>query len=211
MEEKLEKNNREKNQSENQPTQEKTLENVLFLDIETTGLRPETSRITIVGALTNNGLHQFYDDNEEELLTSFSTFQKTTKFDKVITYYGNNFDIPFLQNRMSHHNIPFPTMPPIQTDLYEIRKSEIQSQKDENIKNTYTPLSQSITCEKYGIYVPKNTSSEYLAKLFSKLHNTPNDVCELFLHNAIDLFALSSLYYRMKEFKVISNPVEAFL
>lgn len=198
----------------NQKEQPKPIldENILFLDIETTGLKPETSKITIIGTLTNSGIRQFYDDEEQEILKSFLNFMEDMKFNELITYNGNSFDIPFLQTRMKDHNVTVP-LPLRHIDLYEIRKSEIQIQKEENGTRGYTSATQSITCEKYGIYVPRNTSGEYMAKLFSKPSHkiTPNDVCDLLHHNATDLFALSSLYYKMKEFKTIGDPVEAFL
>lgn len=76
----------------------------LFIDIETTGLSPMSSIIYLIGC-------GYYDDNhwiceqwfaespseESQILKSFLDF--TTKFNTLIHFNGNQFDLPFIAKR----------------------------------------------------------------------------------------------------------------
>lgn len=189
---------------------------LMFLDIETTSLNPASGRITCIGFSNHFSVPgpertietQFiYDDNEKALLLRFLSFIEPL-FDTnltIITYNGKKFDIPYLEHRFQACEIRFPKefFDASHLDLYEVRKKELA---DADMK--YKSASMSETCYAYGLYIPKNTSSEYMAKLigsrFSK--NTPPtdlEINDILFHNKIDIFALSALYYRMKEFGVV--------
>ncbi len=86
-------------------------EKILFVDIETTGLSPENSVVYMIGCgYVKNGscrtIQFFADDvsDEEEVLYSFYNF--SLKYDTLVTFNGNKFDIPFLENRMNGHDMP---------------------------------------------------------------------------------------------------------
>ena len=69
-------------------------DNAAFLDIETTGLSPEFSIITLVGILDRDGYHSFvYDQNLSDLREALE------QYDLIVTYNGASFDLPF----MEHH------------------------------------------------------------------------------------------------------------
>lgn len=77
------------------------VENVLFLDIETTGLTARNTNLYMIGCLYYkdnnwNAIQWFAENYEEELqvLTAFFDFAKNYNF--LIHYNGNNFDIPYL-------------------------------------------------------------------------------------------------------------------
>ena len=85
-------------------------EDILFLDIETTGLSPKNSTIYLIGcAFYKNGtwnLKQFFADrrgDEEELVRAFITFSKEYKV--LIHFNGNRFDIPFIQFKCDRFHI----------------------------------------------------------------------------------------------------------
>ncbi|MCQ2522061.1 MAG: ribonuclease H-like domain-containing protein [Lachnospiraceae bacterium] len=78
------------------------LDDILFVDIETTGLSPRSSNLYIIGAVyhaegTWHAIQWLADKYEEEclILEAFLTFVKSYKV--LIHFNGNRFDIPFLQ------------------------------------------------------------------------------------------------------------------
>ena len=67
--------------------------NAAFLDIETTGLSPEYSIITLVGILDRDGYHAFvYDQNLSDLREALE------QYDLIVTFNGASFDLPFIES-----------------------------------------------------------------------------------------------------------------
>ena len=63
-----------------------------FLDIETTGLSPQSSIITLVGILDTDGYHSFvHGRNLSDLREALE------KYDLIVTYNGASFDLPFIE------------------------------------------------------------------------------------------------------------------
>ena len=102
---------------------------IAYFDIETTGLSPAGSQIYLIGVAYRNEdgsftIIQWFDDtskDEMKLLIKFREFIK--KFDYLIEFNGNSFDIPFVKERgkKSGVNINFNKLVPI--DIYkDIRK-----------------------------------------------------------------------------------------
>ena len=94
-------------------------ENTCFLDIETTGLNRYKDIIYLIGILYFNPrenswvLDQYFANNlneEKEVLKELSS--NITNFDKIITYNGDYFDLPFIKQRLKHYklNYQFPTI-----------------------------------------------------------------------------------------------------
>lgn len=82
-------------------------EQVLYIDIETTGLSPEHDRVILIGcAYLQHGswqLIQWYDEtgtSEADVLLSFLIFAK--HYRTLIHYNGARFDLPFLRTRIAH-------------------------------------------------------------------------------------------------------------
>jgi uncharacterized protein YprB with RNaseH-like and TPR domain len=80
-------------------------EEVLYVDIETTGLSPARDRVYLVGcAYLQQGdwqLIQWFDetgDTEADILTSFLVFAR--KYKAFLHYNGDRFDLPFLRTRI---------------------------------------------------------------------------------------------------------------
>ena len=83
------------------------IDNICFFDIETTGLSREYHQIYLIGILFFNResndwtLTQLLADSlsdEEDLLLSFTSMVKD--FDRLVTYNGDSFDIPFVKKRL---------------------------------------------------------------------------------------------------------------
>lgn len=72
------------------------LDDALYLDIETTGLSPHHSGVTVIGALYKGTFHQWVwpqaTDGLRRLLAEAAL---------VVTYNGRRFDVPFLQHHMT--------------------------------------------------------------------------------------------------------------
>ncbi len=87
------------------------LEDILFIDIETTGFSYKTSKLYLIGCVYyDNGFHtkQFFADeysDEEEILNEFFYFAKP--FKTLIHFNGNNFDIPYILGKCTEYNLPY--------------------------------------------------------------------------------------------------------
>ena len=69
------------------------IESAAFLDIETTGLSPVDSRLTMVGILDAGGYHAFVrGDNLDDLTEALE------QYDLIVTFNGASFDLPYLRH-----------------------------------------------------------------------------------------------------------------
>src|SRR5574344_2023752 len=80
------------------------IEDILFIDIETTGLSARTSSLYLIGcAFFREGTWQlrqwFAEKNTEEelLLSTFLSF--AAPFHTLIHFNGNRFDLPYIKTR----------------------------------------------------------------------------------------------------------------
>lgn len=85
------------------------LRETVFLDIESTGLRPSRP-LFLVGLLHCRGgqlvLRQYlarHPREEGPLLTALA--RELTNYQVLITYNGKSFDMPYIENRMSHYGL----------------------------------------------------------------------------------------------------------
>lgn len=98
-------------------------QDLLILHIETTSLRPQTGKVYLIGCLyyrndTWNQIQWFDESGLEEaaVLSSFQIFAKD--FRCILTYGGNRFDIPFLEERLQACGLPPMDAMPVHIDLY---------------------------------------------------------------------------------------------
>lgn len=85
-------------------------EDILFFDIETTGLSPERSDLYLIGCGTYNGSAWkvtliFNDDDrsEPEMLTYFADLM--AGYNYLVSYNGDTFDIPYMRTKFSQFDI----------------------------------------------------------------------------------------------------------
>lgn len=95
------------------------------IDIETDGLNPSYSKIILGGLLIPPGggadITQFFADNindEEELLISYANV--LTSGDILISYNGERFDLPFINQRMMKYKLNIDIDDLQSFDLYKI-------------------------------------------------------------------------------------------
>ena len=88
------------------------LDQILFLDIETTGLSADNSQLYLIGcAFYKEGnwqIRQWFAqsaEEEPELLKSFFTFAADYSF--LIHYNGNSFDLPYLRKKLLQYQLPY--------------------------------------------------------------------------------------------------------
>ncbi|MEW6036296.1 MAG: ribonuclease H-like domain-containing protein [Candidatus Micrarchaeota archaeon] len=68
---------------------------VAYLDIETTGLAPETDYVTVIGVFDGSRTHSYVHGQN---LDEFQDDMK--KYDLIVTFNGSLFDIPFLRKHI---------------------------------------------------------------------------------------------------------------
>lgn len=88
------------------------VDDVLFLDIETTGFTAKSSNLYLIGcACYEDGrfhVHQWMAekyDEEAAVLEAFFTFAESYRY--LIHYNGNAFDIPYLQQKAASLGLPY--------------------------------------------------------------------------------------------------------
>lgn len=98
-------------------------EDLLFFDIETTGLSPKNASIYLIGAAgKENGswvMHQWFAENaaaEEAVLDAFT--QYAASFGTLVHFNGATFDVPFLQARCRKYGLHCMLANMAQLDIY---------------------------------------------------------------------------------------------
>lgn len=174
------------------------LEELLFFDIETTGLSADISSLYLIGCVYyehgNWQLIQWFADEyheEQELITAF--FEFTGKFSYLLHYNGNGFDIPYLKKKCAQYDLPY-TFENIQSiDLYKkfspfkkiLNLSSIKQKKVEELFGLYRK-------DKYSGGELIKVYGEYMhGKMLKKDINLLEEMKEtLLLHNHEDLTGL---------------------
>ena len=101
------------------------VEKALFVDIETTGLKKETTSLYLIGCgfYTSDGFmtRLFFADNsseEELILNDFASFIKG--FSNLFHFNGLKFDIPYLEYKAGKYNMTGMFDGIVQTDVYRL-------------------------------------------------------------------------------------------
>ena len=166
---------------------------ICFLDIETTGFSREKSFIYLTGILLpHNGhlsVNQIFIDNpneEDELLKE--VMKITERYKYIITYNGDNFDLPFLNYKYKKYNIDYKISYDKSIDLYRIIKKEndFLGLKDLKLKSV----------EKYlNIFREDKISGKECTNMYYKYMNQRNEDLKrkILLHNYEDIKNLPKL------------------
>lgn len=107
---------------------------IVYLDLETTGLR--NTPLFLVGIMYSEGddliIDQFFarDYTEERAVLSFVSGLLDSR-EVLVTFNGNTFDVPFLADRMTFHNLPM-GMPRTHVDLLPISRSLMKGRTPNN-------------------------------------------------------------------------------
>mgnify|MGYP000954062502 CR=1 FL=1 len=114
-------------------------QNVCFIDIETTGLSSKYCSIYLIGLMYYNYQEKMWHliqlfaetlDEEKNILLNFIDYM--SGFDKIITFNGDTFDIPFINNRLNAFNIDYEIAAENSFDLYKYVREDRTTWKREN-------------------------------------------------------------------------------
>ncbi len=176
-----------------------TPQDVLFLDLETTGLRADRSLAAMIGFLYRRGsalhLSQWYSgDAPGERRQLQRLHERFDEFREVVTYNGDRFDLPFLRQRSLWHRLPAETSLSSNDLLPQIRKKYRKEWPDCRL----------VTAEERLLGIPRNLQdvpgSEAPLRFQDLREGAPLEVIKpVFLHNRRDLISLVGLRYRLLE------------
>ncbi len=115
------------------------LDKACFMDIETTGLNRQKDLVYLVGILYYEDgfwvLRQYFLNNpinEVQLIKNSMDFMD--KFDKIITYNGQSFDLPFLNKKAEKYGLGKLISNEKSFDIYRIVKENKDILRLENLK-----------------------------------------------------------------------------
>ena len=160
----------------------------LVLDIETTGLDFKRDKLVLFGLVKEEKdevyIYQYFAENDNEEIRLLEIFLREIKGKKLITFNGDNFDIPFLNSRLLAHKL-MPVFPENSLDIYKIIKWNSKFFSYDSMKL--------IDIEKL-IGIERDDPSRY--KAISKLTGeilTRNKPYPILKHNENDLIATEAL------------------
>ncbi len=167
-----------------------------FLDIESLGLNRNRDMIYLVGLVYFdkceglwNLVQYFAESIQEEELMLKKLVQAISGFHTIITYNGDSFDLPYLDNRFKMYNIDFEISQFESLDLYAIVRRNKQYLNLQNYK--LKTLEQFIGIYREDIYSGKDCIDFYKEYLLSKNQDLR---IKILRHNYDDLFYMLDLF-----------------
>ena len=175
-----------------------SLSELLFFDIETTGLSPKTSQVFLIGAVQYSDKLQAFesiqflaestDPGEElQILKAFSQLAREKQF--LIHFNGTSFDLPYLRHRYEALQLSHPLDSCHSLDLYRelLSMPAFFRQMSDHKQKTFELLVQYPRKDKLS---GKEMIKAYKAYALSRASSTRE---QLFLHNLDDLKGMLSL------------------
>lgn len=179
-------------------------ENVLFFDIETTGLSPRNAAVYLIGVAYYDAdswkyCQWFAESPKEELvlLEAFTSF--CANYSHLIHFNGTTFDVPFVTARCQAYGFDF-TFPARQTDIY---KATFSIRKTLNL-----PGCKQKELEHFlGIFREDKFDGGQLIKVYYEYVKTkePELLKILLLHNAEDVQGMLEVFPILAYKKVLKE------
>lgn len=176
-------------------------EDSLIFDIETTGFSPKTSFLYMIGwvsykdgCLNITQILSSQKEEEKDILKEFTGV--CGEYTRCITYNGDGFDIPFLNEKAKKYGLPCPTAHFSSADIYKMIKPIQAILKLENLKQK--TLENFLGIKRNDLY-----SGGELIRHYFEYEKSRSQVEEklLLLHNYEDLVGLihilSMVSYRL--------------
>lgn len=166
----------------------------VFYDIETTGLSGNSSFLYLIGAAAIEDktwyFYQWMAENaseEETILRIFSQFLQN--YDYTVSYNGNSFDQPYLENKYKKYQIPSPFEGKKSMDLYLTLKPLRKLLKLPSMKQ---PCMEEFLGIRDRIY----TDGKECIRLYKDfLRKRESDLADIVMgHNLEDVLGLGKIY-----------------
>lgn len=168
---------------------------VCFIDIETTGLSRAYSSIYLIGVLYYAKvrdiwtLTQYFAENiEQEGAILFEFIRFISDYDKIITYNGDSFDIPFINQRLDKLNIQYNISKDNSVDLYRLVKNNKLYMNLDNLK--LKTLEKYLGIEREDIYTGKDCIQFFLDYVKTNHYDLMYRILQ---HNYDDLFYMPDI------------------
>ena len=170
------------------------------LDIETTGLDPKRNKFVLGGVYDAGAcaLHQVLAGSRAEESEALAEYMGTlADLDVVMTYNGRNFDIPFLNTRLTACGLPLDCGHLYDLDLYQVLSGHSQLRR-------LLPNMRQKTVENYmGLWETRadEISGAESVELFDRYELTgdPDAEARILLHNNDDVRQLTRLTAAIKK------------
>ncbi|HML37225.1 MAG TPA: ribonuclease H-like domain-containing protein [Bacillota bacterium] len=167
------------------------------VDIETTGLSPDRSLFILGGLVTpdsqgKKAIQLLAESKEEEPLLIRSYLSELKDLDVLVSYNGDHFDLPFLNQRLRSNHIPGSEFPlALSLDLYRILDSH------SNFRKLLPNLKQKTVETFLGLWSDRadEISGAESVELYMKFLRTGDTSLRdtILLHNRDDILQLSRL------------------
>ncbi len=169
------------------------LDEICFLDIETTGLSRKHHEIYLIGLLTYEKninsfkLTQYFSESvQDEGLILIEFIEDINNYKYLISYNGNNFDIPFIKEKLDKYGIkPFNIE---SIDLYSVLKKSKDFISFSNFKLKTVEKELGITRE--DTFTGLECIEFYKNYLITRSDSLFNHIIN---HNKDDLYSMPSL------------------
>ena len=189
-------------------------EDLLLIDIETTGLSPERAQVFLIGCVSRTAdgwkLTQWLDDTghgESEILTSF--FAYCTGFPVLVTFGGDRFGLRFLRIRAQHCN------------LTQSAERALDEKESVDLARRLKPWRNLLALESsrqpaveefFGIERAESLTGEDIAKLYQQHLKAPHgdDCAPIMLHNEADLRGILQLHPILLLDQLKGAPLSAY-
>ena len=116
-------------------------DDILFFDIETTGLSHRNSRVYLIGAaLCTDGKWEMIQflaqkENEKEEYAVLEAFQSLCARKRCFLHFnGSTFDIPYLQHKYQSYRLTLPFKDAVSVDLYRTLRPLRTTLQTENFR-----------------------------------------------------------------------------
>ena len=153
-------------------------------------IKPSDSKDVIGDVLTPSDVKKGYEDKR----IVESCIEALGKFDRVVTYYGTGFDIPFLRARALIVGVDFPSFGTLKhKDLYYTVKSKFKL-SSRRLENACRQLLGSTDKTRIDAKYWRNG-----------VRGNPESLKYIYEHNTYDVLDLEKLYNKVIEFSKINN------
>lgn len=167
----------------------------------TRSLHPVFSKIILIGTkLMNQTPIQFYGEDERKILDSFWEYYNNkygVEFDKIVTFNGYRFDIPFIYIRSLLNGVPKDSTNEINTNKWRMDQSNhFDCMIALSFTDTFEWVSLETICRQLNIDVPeikRLTHPKFISECCKK-----GDWKSLIEYNKVDLELTEQVFDKIK-------------